>query len=107
MAEPTLISVFGANAVQTATTLTITKADLTGLTASANNTGESLLAAIVITAQTNLTTANRDTNPDQNIAIEQGYDQIAYRGTTAYYQATRTLTLQKINTTPALNPNDY
>ncbi|MBC1242280.1 hypothetical protein GNE10_35350, partial [Nostoc sp. 2RC] len=57
MAEPTLTQVFGANATQDATTITITKADLTGvgLTAASENTAESLFTAIVLKAQTALT----------------------------------------------------
>jgi hypothetical protein len=107
MAEPTLIQVFGASATQTATTLTIAKADLTGLTASATNTAESLLVAILLKAQTQLTTTNRDANPDQSVAIETGFDQIAYRGTTAYYQSARTITMQKLNVSAAIDPDDY
>lgn len=107
MSEPTLIEVFGAGATQTATALTISKADLTGLTASATNSAESLLAGIILKAGTALTTTARDSNPDQSIAIEQGFDQVAYRGTTAYYQSARTLTLQKINTSAAIDPDDY
>jgi hypothetical protein len=107
MAEPTLIEVFGAGATQTATTVTILKADLPGLTASAANTAESLLAGIVIKAGATLTVASRTANPDQSIAIEQGFDQIAYRGNTAYYQASRTVTLQKLNTSAAIDPDDY
>jgi hypothetical protein len=107
MAEPTLIEVFGAGATQTATSITILKADLTGLTPSATNTAESLFAGIVIKAGAALTTTNRDSNPDQSIAIEQGFDQLAYRGSTAYYQSARTITLQKLNTSAAIDPDDY
>jgi hypothetical protein len=107
MAEPTLIDVFGAGATQTATAITILKADLPSLTASASNTAESLLAGIILKAGTALTTTARDANPDQSIAIEQGFDQVAYRGTTAYYQSARTITLQKINTSATIDPDDY
>jgi hypothetical protein len=107
MAEPTLIEVFGAGATQTATAITILKADLSGLTASSTNTAESLLAAILLKAEAALTPTARDANPDQSIAIEQGFDQVAYRGITAYYQSARTITLQKINTSAAIDPDDY
>jgi hypothetical protein len=107
MAEPTLIELFGAGATQSATAITILKADLPGLTASATNTAESLLAGIILKAGTALTTTARDANPDQSIAIEQGFDQVAYRGTTAYYQSARTITLQKINTSATIDPDDY
>jgi hypothetical protein len=107
MAEPTLVEIFGAGATQSATAITILKADLPGLTASATNTAESLFAGILLKAESNLTTAARDTNPDRSIAIEQGFDQVAYRGTTAYYQSARTITLQKINTSASIDPDDY
>lgn len=107
MAEPTLQEIFGSSATQTTTTITIAKSDLTGLTASATNTAESLFAAIVLKAGNALTTTARDANPDQSIAIEQGFDQVAYRGTTAYYQSARTVTLQKVNTSATIDPDDY
>jgi hypothetical protein len=107
MADPTLVEIFGAGASQSATAITILKADLPGLTASATNTGESLLAGIILKAAINLTPTNRDNNPDQSIAIETGFDQIAYRGTTAYYQAARNITLQKTNTSAIIDPDDY
>jgi hypothetical protein len=107
MAEPTLQEIFGTGATQTASTITIAKADLTGLTASASNTAESLLAGIILKAGTALTPTARDANPDQSIAIEQGFDQVAYRGSTAYYQSARTITLQKINTSATIDPDDY
>ncbi|MEH2243387.1 hypothetical protein [Nostoc sp.] len=52
MSEPTLQEVFGADAVQTATTITITKANLPRLTPGANNTAESLLTGIILQSQT-------------------------------------------------------
>ncbi|KPQ34612.1 MAG: hypothetical protein HLUCCA11_13950 [Phormidesmis priestleyi Ana] len=81
MAEPTLTEVFGAGAIQDATTLTITKADLVsvGLTASASNTAESLLAAIVLKARDFLTDTAFTSNPDQSITILSGFDSIVQR----------------------------
>jgi hypothetical protein len=107
--KPTLIQVFGASATQTATDLTIKKADLVavGLTPSATNTAESLLLAIALLAKTTLTPANRTSNLDQTIALEPSYDQIANRGTTQYYQSALTLTAQKLNNSTPLDPDDY
>lgn len=50
MAEPTLTQVFGSGATQDATTITISKSDLTeiGLTPDANNSAESLLIAEIM-----------------------------------------------------------
>jgi hypothetical protein len=72
MAEPTLAAVFGAGASQDGSTLTISKADLiaVGLTPSASNTAESLLAAIAKLAANSLTAPNLQANPDQNISIQ-------------------------------------
>jgi hypothetical protein len=107
--KPTLIQVFGANATQNATEIVIKKADLVavGLTPGASNTAESLLMAIALNAKVTLSTNNRNTNPDQSLAIEDGYAQIANRGTTQYYQSSFTLTAQKVNTTAAIDPDDY
>ena len=65
MAEPTLVEVFGAGATQTATTITIAKADLAGLTPSATNTAEALFAGIYKKAAVNLNQTNYGTNVDQ------------------------------------------
>ena len=48
MQNLTLQQIFGANATQTATTLTITKADLSGLTSAANNRAEQTFVAILL-----------------------------------------------------------
>jgi hypothetical protein len=66
MAEPTLIGVFGANVTQSATELIISKADLAtvGLTASATNTPESLLAAIIALAQAALVGLKQKLSPN-------------------------------------------
>ncbi|OYD96081.1 hypothetical protein CDG79_40420, partial [Nostoc sp. 'Peltigera membranacea cyanobiont' 232] len=45
-----LAQVFGVNVVETSTTVTITKADLIGLTPNSSNTADSILAGIVNTA---------------------------------------------------------
>lgn len=81
MAEPTLTGVFGAGAAQTATTLTIDKADLSavGLTASPSNTAESLLGAIVLLAKNALTQAAFDSNLDQSVVVADGFNSIVSR----------------------------
>ena len=107
MAEPTLIQIFGAGATQTATAITILKADLPTLTPSATNTAESLLAGVLIKASSVLTVANRTANPDQSIAIEAGYDQLAYRGTDPFYQSALNVTLQKSNSAATIDADDY
>lgn len=81
MAEPTLADVFGANASQSSTTLTISKADLAaaGLTASSDNKAESLLAALILLAKDALTATNFAANSDQSITITNGFNSIVQR----------------------------
>jgi hypothetical protein len=111
MAEPTLIEVFGAGATQTATTITILKSDLTGLTASANNTAEGIFSAIVKKASNNLTSANYGTNSDQSITIAAGFDSISYRTIsniqTAYLQNQVTINFAKVQSSPGITPDSY
>jgi hypothetical protein len=111
MAEPTLIEVFGAGATQTATTITILKSDLTGLTASANNTAEGIFSAIVKKASNNLTSTNYGTNSDQSIAIAAGYDAISYRTInniqTAYLQNQVNINFSKVQSSPGITPDSY
>ena len=111
MTPPTLAQVFGANAAQTSTTLTITKSDLsgTGLTASGTNSSESLLVAILLNAQAYLTAANFTSDTDQTIEIDAGYSSLTTRGTpaVAYRNDTLTVTLSKPDTSSTINPNDY
>lgn len=107
MAEPTLAQVFGANATQTATELIISKADLTGLTASANNSAESLFAAIGLKAQTTLNDSNQANNPDQSISIDTGIGSITTRNNQNYREYSLTITLSKLDTQSAIDPNDF
>lgn len=81
MAEPTLTAVFGSGASQTATTITLDKSDLAavGLTASASNTAEALLAAIIAKAQMALTQAAFDANLDQSVVVADGFNSIVSR----------------------------
>ena len=112
MAEPTLQQLFGANAAQTATTLTISKADLSsvGLTASANNTAESLFVALLLMAKNQLTIANQDLNPEQSVTVtEQDFDfqTLVTRNNQTYRQITYTARLQKLDTGAVIDPDDY
>lgn len=113
MAEPTIIDIFGAGATQSATTITINKADLAsvGLTASASNTAESLLAAIVLNAKSALTQTGFDTNSDQSITVERGFDSITQRddGSGSFISVVQNqlnVNLHKISNT-AISANDY
>ena len=111
MAEPTIQQLFGATATQDATSLTIQKSDLIGLTASATNTAESLLAGLVARWAAKQNVANQAANPEQNITAVPGFDSIAYRtigGTsTAFYQKVINITLQSVNRSEPIDPNAY
>lgn len=111
MAEPTLAQVFGANATQSSTTITISKTDLAsvGLTASSSNTAESLLTAILLQAQSYLTQTNYDANTDQSVLIAAGYSSFTTRGTanTAYRNDQLTVTLSKIDSSSTIDPDNY
>lgn len=112
MAEPTLVQVFGAGATQDLTTLTIAKADLTalGLTASANNTAESLFVALLLKAKAILATASLETNPDQSVAIAEAdfnFQTLITRNNLTYRQSSYTINLQKLDAGNIIDPDDY
>lgn len=71
MESLSLNQLFGEGATQTPTMLTISKAGLVGLTASANNTAESLLVGILLTALANFQGVITDDN-NQPITDENG-----------------------------------
>ena len=113
MAEPTLTEVLGPNSTQTATTITIEKADLVsvGLTASASNTAESILAAIILKAQQTLTAAGFESNPDQSLTVESGFDTVIPRtdstgNTSNYRQHQLTLNFYKPDS-ESITPDSY
>jgi hypothetical protein len=109
MAEPTLQQVFGTGATQTATTITIVKSDLTGLTAASDNNAESIFAAINIKAADYLNQTNFDANTDQSIYIDTGFPSFTNRGTNndQYRIDQLTINLAKLDSAATLNPNDY
>ena len=107
MAEPTLQQIFGANATQTSATITITKADLPGLTPAADNRAEQLFVAVLLQAKSFLTSANQDTNPEQSITIEDSFQTLVTRNNQQYRQNTQSVNLQKIDTTAGIDPDDY
>ncbi len=111
MAEPLLTDIFGAGATQSATELVILKSDLAaiGLTAGSANSGESLLAAILLKAKTYLTQANFDANADQSVTILPGFNSIIQRsdGTNfvEYRQFQYTFNAHKLDNA-ALDPDE-
>ena len=111
MPKPSLVEVFGAGASQSATTITIVKADLVsiGLTASATNSAEALLTAILLKAKAHLTEANFEANIDQATVVGTGFKSTTVRGTnnTQYITDQLTVTLAKIDPETPLDPDDY
>jgi hypothetical protein len=108
MAEPTLQDIFGSNATQDISSITISKADLLGLTADTENTGESLLVAIVLKAQNYLTQANFDLNIDQSVVIELGLPSFTTRGDSQQYRSdSLSINLAKPDTSATIDPDDY
>ena len=109
MAEPTLVQLFGTNAFQDLDSLVLIKSDLAavGLTASATNTPESLLAAIIALAQSALGELTFDTNLDQSITITDGADTLVTRNNTTYRQKTKTIDFFKPDSSGNFDPDDY
>jgi hypothetical protein len=110
MAEPTLQAILGSGATQTATTITILKADL-DMTATATNRGEQCFAAICKKAGVTLTPANFASNPDQSVSIAPGFDSLAYRqnGTVqeTLLQTQLTVNFAKVQASSGITPDDY
>lgn len=107
MAEPTLQQVFGTGATQDSSVLTIYKSDLTNLTASSDNSAESLLAAIILKAQTQLNDTNQANNLDQSISIDTGIGSITTRNNQNYREYSLGVTLSKLDTQSSIDPNDF
>lgn len=113
MAEPTITQIFGSGATQTGSSITILKSDLVavGLTATASNTAESLLTALILLAKATLTQANFEGNQDQSIVIAPGFDSIIQRddgsGTLVSLRQNQfNLNLHKPDTN-IIDPDDY
>ncbi|MBD2385069.1 hypothetical protein H6G32_06540 [Cylindrospermum sp. FACHB-282] len=109
MTKSTLAEIFGANATQTSTSITIQKADLTTLTASATNSGSAILSAILINNQAVLTKPNFDADIDKSIYIEPGYSSFISRGTTStsYRVDQIVVNLAKVDSGADLDADDY
>lgn len=109
MAEPTLAEVFGASASQDATTLTITKASLPGLTPATNNTAESLLAAIVLQCFGTLTDQARqaDVTGDRQVTTIDLGEQIFNDGTQDFLLKGFAIQFYSPYTASGFDPDDY
>lgn len=110
MAEPVLSDFFGINATQTATTVTFEKADL-DITPDPNNRAEQIFAGIVKRASVKATQANFETNTDQNITIEPGFDSTVFRTVNGVSQSWNqrqfNIGFAKLQPIVTIDPNDY
>ena len=115
MAELSLTEVFGAGAAQTATTITISKADLVGLAPSATNRADSLTVAIVNRLIDAYTPAARAADQAVSLVVLPQVPQITTTREAVNGQLVETSYLNKpvlinlytlFNSTPPV-PNDY
>ena len=108
MAILSINDVFGAGASQTASAFTISKADLPTLTPKADNNGEQLLVAVILSAAAKLTDVNRTTNDDQRVTISYG-GQTVYPGTGGKNESQHsfTITLHKPVPAESVDADDY
>ena len=108
MAEPTLTQVFGAGASQTATTITLTKADLTGLVASSTNRAEELFVAIMLKAAAYLNETQRQLDPvNVNVSISAGLPQFVIVGGSQYRRDILQAALYKLDGGENISPGNY
>ncbi len=109
MAEPTLVQIFGNNATQDSSILTISKSDLAsvGLTANSENTAESLLAALILKAAQYLTVANQETDSDISITIEREQDTILTKDDAQYRQYQFTVDMERLEPESAIDPDFF
>jgi hypothetical protein len=110
MTQPSLQDFFGTNATQDLTTITIQKSDLP-FTATANNNGEQVVAAVIKKIQGNATKTNFDADGDRNIFIDPGFTGIQSR-TIGNNQETLidtplTVHFAQIATTTGIEPDNY
>ena len=108
MTIPSITDVFGANATQTATAITIQKADLPTLTASTTNNGQELFVGILLAAIAKLTPAARSTDPDVKIEISYS-GQTVFPGTGGNNnrQDTYSIILHKTVPAESVDADDY
>ena len=107
MPEKTLQEAFGAEAVQTATTITFSKTNL-GLSA-AVCTADQVLAALAIKARPVLTQEFYSTEIAQNVYLSSGFSSLTTRGdsNTPYRIDQLVINLAQPDTGSTLNPNNY
>lgn len=110
MAEPTLVAVLGANATQNATDIVIKKADLTstGFVATASNTAESILVALIMRAANELSETNRSTDTvNRNLTLTYAGQDTVNQAGTQYRRDVWSAVAYKTTPVVVVNPGDY
>ncbi|WP_353933325.1 hypothetical protein WJM97_22805 (plasmid) [Okeanomitos corallinicola TIOX110] len=107
MSERTLQEVLGTNAAQTATTITLNKADL-GLTDPAC-TADKVVAAVVIKSLENLDQSYFDADLTQTVYVERGFDSFQVRGVNQdnYLIRQINVNLATLDSFTTFNPEEY
>ncbi|MDJ0800169.1 MAG: hypothetical protein QNJ51_25745 [Calothrix sp. MO_167.B12] len=106
MAEPTLTAVFGDNVTQDGTTLTVAKADLP-ITASATNTGESLLVGLMLKAAENLNSNAQGVDPDIQVTIDRDSSAAITRNSQSYIRHLFLVRLDVPDQTQTVNADSF
>ena len=106
MAEPILTDVFGANATQDATNLTITKADL-NITASATNTAEGLFVATFLKAAETLNATAQGADSDIQVTLDKESASPITRNSTNYIRHVYVVKFDVPDQTETVNPNNF
>lgn len=111
MAEPLLGDVFGATCTQTLEAVGFYKSDLAavGLTASANNTAESLFVALLLMARNSLTPEQRAADiANRNVTVEfSGQDLVDQGAGNVFLRDTFQVSLYRPTTIAAVDPDNY
>lgn len=109
MAEPTLEQLFGVGTTQTAIALTVPKSGLValGLTPSATNTAESLLAAILKLCQASLSPTKAATSPDQSITVSDSPASLVTVGSETRYRKNIIISFGSVTNTAGITPDAY
>ena len=105
----TLAQLFGPNATQDATTLTISKADLAavGLNPLADNPAQGLFVGIFLMAAQILTDANQALDPTQLVTLGRDFDSLTTRDGNTYTRVGYSCNFDKLTPTITIDPDDF
>jgi hypothetical protein len=110
MAKATLQEIFGINATQNSTALTLTKADFNSVglnDLSSDDSAESLLLAIILRAKDKLTETFRDTNNDELLAFVNGFDSLSERNNNQYLRKQIILEIDLLLANSTIDPDNF